>query len=139
VAVRRSAALSLVRLMMISSGFRVRFACVFLRVRRYRTIDWEFRHMTEPAGGTTPTETDAQMTAAAQARLVSQLEMMVGALWASPARNAIVSLVAAGAAVIVVTAYGQVRLNRWNQPFYDALSRRNLHQFAVQLCGARQK
>lgn len=33
----------------------------------------------------------------------------------------------------IVTAYGQVRLNRWNQPFYDALSRRDLHEFAVQL------
>jgi putative ATP-binding cassette transporter len=35
--------------------------------------------------------------------------------------------------VIAVTAYGQIRLNRWNQPFYDALSHRNLHEFMVQL------
>ncbi|HEX4268346.1 MAG TPA: ABC transporter ATP-binding protein/permease, partial [Steroidobacteraceae bacterium] len=39
----------------------------------------------------------------------------------------------AAVAVVVVTAYGQVRLNRWNQPFYDALSRRNLRGFALQL------
>src|SRR5689334_10307198 len=35
--------------------------------------------------------------------------------------------------VIVATAYGQIRLNRWNQPFYDALARRDLQEFLVQL------
>jgi putative ATP-binding cassette transporter len=89
--------------------------------------------MTDPSGKTTPTEADSQVARAAQARLVSQLEMMIRALWASPARNAIFSLTAAAAAVVVITAYGQVRLNRWNQPFYDSLSRRNLHEFAIQL------
>ena len=68
-----------------------------------------------------------------QASLVSQLDMMVRALWASSARNAIMALGISAAAVIVITAYGQVRLNRWNQPFYDSLSRRNLHEFSVQL------
>ena len=89
--------------------------------------------MTETSGKITPGAADAEKTGGEQARLVSQLEMMIGALWASPARNAILSLTAAAAAVVVATAYGQVRLNRWNQPFYDALSRRNLHEFAVQL------
>jgi putative ATP-binding cassette transporter len=74
-----------------------------------------------------------QSTGAAQASVLSQLEMMIRALWASPARNAIVALTVGAAAVIVLTAYGQVRLNRWNQPFYDALSRRNVHEFAIQL------
>src|SRR6185437_1452235 len=69
----------------------------------------------------------------APASLLSQLGMMARALWTSPARNAVVALTALATAVIVVTAYGQVRLNRWNQPFYDALSRRNLHEFAMQL------
>jgi putative ATP-binding cassette transporter len=36
-------------------------------------------------------------------------------------------------AVIAVTAYGQIRLNAWNKPFYDALSRRDLHDFLRQL------
>ena len=31
--------------------------------------------------------------------------------------------------VIVATAYGQIRLNRWNQPFYDALAHRDFRQF----------
>ncbi len=88
--------------------------------------------MVETSADTSPT-IDGMAATAAQASLVAQLGMMVRALWASPARSAIVALTAAAAAVIVTTAYGQVRLNRWNQPFYDALSRRNLHGFAVQL------
>jgi vitamin B12/bleomycin/antimicrobial peptide transport system ATP-binding/permease protein len=71
--------------------------------------------------------------AAAQASLASQLDMMVRALWASSARDAIMALTVFAGAVIVLTAYGQVRLNRWNQPFYDALSRRNMHEFRMQL------
>ena len=74
-----------------------------------------------------------QTTGAGQESLFSQLDMMFRALWSSPARNMISALTAAAAAVIVITAYGQVRLNRWNQPFYDALSRRNMREFSLQL------
>ena len=35
--------------------------------------------------------------------------------------------------MIAATAYGQIRLNRWNQPFYDALAHRDFHGFMVQL------
>ena len=35
--------------------------------------------------------------------------------------------------VVVATAYGQIRLNRWNKPFYDALARRDLGAFLEQL------
>jgi putative ATP-binding cassette transporter len=35
--------------------------------------------------------------------------------------------------VIAVTAYGQIRLNRWNKPFYDALSHRDFKEFLAQL------
>jgi vitamin B12/bleomycin/antimicrobial peptide transport system ATP-binding/permease protein len=87
--------------------------------------------MAEPSGNTAAAV--GQSASAAQASLFSQLNMMIRALWASPARSAIVGLMGAAVAVIVATAYGQVRLNRWNQPFYDALSRRNLHGFAIQL------
>jgi putative ATP-binding cassette transporter len=34
---------------------------------------------------------------------------------------------------VAATAYGQIRLNGWNQPFYDALSHRNMHGFVIQL------
>jgi vitamin B12/bleomycin/antimicrobial peptide transport system ATP-binding/permease protein len=87
--------------------------------------------MAEPAKSTVAAV--GQADPAAHASLVSQLDMMVRALWASSARNAIMTLGASAAVVIVLTAYGQVRLNRWNQPFYDALSRRNMHEFGVQL------
>jgi len=65
--------------------------------------------------------------------VVSQLEMMIRALWASRARNAILWLSGTAFAVIGATAYGQVRLNHWNQPFYDALARRQFREFATQL------
>jgi vitamin B12/bleomycin/antimicrobial peptide transport system ATP-binding/permease protein len=69
----------------------------------------------------------------ANARLVPQVNMMVGALWAAPVRNTLLWLSGALFVVIAVTAYGQIRLNTWNQPFYDALSHRNFAQFLDQL------
>ena len=65
--------------------------------------------------------------------LVPQLAMMSGALLQSPVRNALFALGGALVAVVIVTAYGQIRLNTWNQPFYDALSHRDLHGFFEQL------
>src|SRR5581483_8985245 len=35
--------------------------------------------------------------------------------------------------IIIATAYAQIRLNRWNKPFYDALSRRDFSDFLHQL------
>ena len=35
--------------------------------------------------------------------------------------------------VVALTAYGQIELNSWNKPFYDAISRRDLRDFIVQL------
>ena len=69
----------------------------------------------------------------AGARLVPQLGMMLEAAWASAVRNTLLWLGAAIFLIIVATAYGQILLNRWNQPFYDALARRDLHEFLVQL------
>jgi putative ATP-binding cassette transporter len=69
----------------------------------------------------------------ANSGLVPQLGMMVRALWAAPVRNTLFWLSGALFLVIAVTAYGQIRLNNWNQPFYDALSRRDFEQFLLQL------
>src|SRR5580658_7967711 len=69
----------------------------------------------------------------ANSRLVPQLVTMIGALWAAPVRNILLVLSGALFAVIAVTAYGQIRLNSWNQPFYDALSHKDMHEFLVQL------
>lgn len=68
-----------------------------------------------------------------QANLLSQLVMMTRALLVSPLRSRL--LVIGGAIFIVVaaTTYAQIRLNRWNQPFYDALARRDLQSFWHQL------
>src|ERR1700722_815341 len=69
----------------------------------------------------------------ADSRLVPQLGMMIRALWAAPVRNMLLLLGSALFLVIAVSAYGRIRLNSWNQPFYDALSRRDFAQFLVQL------
>ena len=61
----------------------------------------------------------------AQAGLIAQMRMMARALWASPVRNTLLLLDASLFLIIAATAYGQIRLNKWNQPFYDALSHRN--------------
>ncbi|HEU4625784.1 MAG TPA: ABC transporter ATP-binding protein/permease [Steroidobacteraceae bacterium] len=65
--------------------------------------------------------------------LRKQLGMMLGAAYRSRTGKLVIALAIAIFLVIVVTAYGQIRLNSWNKPFYDALSRRDLHDFLVQL------
>ena len=75
----------------------------------------------------------ARMRISGQADLLSQLDMMIRALLLSPLRNRLFVIGGAIFLVIVATTYAQIRLNRWNQPFYDALARRDLHGFLVQL------
>ena len=65
--------------------------------------------------------------------LVPQVAMMSRALWAAPVRNKLLVLTFAIFIVIAATAYGQIRLNSWNRPFYDALSHRNFTEFMYQL------
>src|SRR5580698_1975412 len=69
----------------------------------------------------------------ANSRLLPQLATMARALWAAPVRNKLFFLSVSIFLVIAVTAYGQIRLNSWNQPFYDALSHRNFAEFLDQL------
>ncbi len=69
----------------------------------------------------------------ANSRLLPQLAMMLRALWTAPVRNTLFVLSGSLFLVVVLTAYGQIRLNNWNQPFYDALSRRDFAQFLAQL------
>lgn len=68
-----------------------------------------------------------------QENLLPQLRQMLRALWASPVRTGLLVLGAGIWVDVIATAYGQIRLNRWNQPFYDALSRRDLSGFLYQL------
>jgi len=69
----------------------------------------------------------------ANSGLVPQLGMMNRALWEAPVRNTLFVLSGALFLVVAVTAYGQIRLNDWNKPFYDALSHRDFAQFLEQL------
>ena len=69
----------------------------------------------------------------ADAGVVSQLVELTRANFAGRVGKTIITLMVAAFAVIGATAYLQIRLNLWNKPFYDALSRRDLHDFVVQL------
>ena len=63
----------------------------------------------------------------------SQLREMIATLWVSHQRNMILFLSVALIAVVGATAYAQVRLNAWNEPFYDALAHKNFSAFVQQL------
>jgi len=62
-----------------------------------------------------------------------QLLALVRALWDSEHRTRIVTLALGIALVICATAFGQVRLNAWNQPFYDAVAHKDVATFLHQL------
>jgi len=82
-----------------------------------------------------PTEGGASESGAetAESGLLRQLGLIVRAVLASPVGKKLLFLVATVILVVIATAYGQIRLNRWNKPFFDALSRRDLHDFLFQL------
>jgi vitamin B12/bleomycin/antimicrobial peptide transport system ATP-binding/permease protein len=86
-----------------------------------------------PDDVSTPSAAADSAAEAADAGLIRQMTMMTRALWASPVRMALLALAAAIFLVVAATAYGQNELNNWNQPFYDALSHRNLRGFMDQL------
>ena len=65
--------------------------------------------------------------------LSDQLAAMRQALAGSATTRRIIWASAAILVVIVATSFGQILLNRWNQPFYDALQRRDLPEFLHQL------
>ena len=64
-----------------------------------------------------------------QDRVISQLKGLAAALWASRQRHKVFMLLVALVAVVGATAYAQILLNAWNQPFYDALSHKNASAF----------
>src|SRR5271169_5411991 len=83
-----------------------------------------------PDHAATPT---AETEEIENARLLPQLKIMAAALWAAQVRNVLFMFWGALFLVIAATAYGQIKLNAWNQPFYDALSHRNFAEFLHQL------
>ncbi|MTH35313.1 ATP-binding cassette domain-containing protein [Paracoccus limosus] len=80
----------------------------------------------EAAAGAAPRDMDAPT-------LRAQLAAMGEAFWTSRQRNGLFALALCIVAVIGATAWFQIRLNAWNQPFYDALTRRDLPAFVQQL------
>ncbi|MDJ1158056.1 ABC transporter ATP-binding protein/permease [Chelatococcus sp. SYSU_G07232] len=63
----------------------------------------------------------------------ADLAMLIGALRSSPQKAPLAFLTAAIVGVVVATVIGQIRLNAWHQPFYDALAQRDLGRFVHQL------
>ncbi len=84
--------------------------------------------MTDPATKTARKTAEAK---SAQLGFLRQISLMIRAISSSPVGRKIVILMVAIVLVIVATAYGQIRLNSWNRPFYDALSRRDFARFSV--------
>jgi vitamin B12/bleomycin/antimicrobial peptide transport system ATP-binding/permease protein len=86
--------------------------------------------VTDRTANTIGTASDAK---AANLGFLRQLSLIVRAIFSSPVGKRLAVLMAVIMLVIVATAYGQIRLNSWNKPFYDALSRRDLRDFLFQL------
>jgi putative ATP-binding cassette transporter len=70
---------------------------------------------------------------AAHFGLWPQMGLITRTIFGSPVGKTLMVLVAVIILVVAATAYGQIRLNGWNKPFYDALSRRDLRDFLYQL------
>ena len=62
-----------------------------------------------------------------------QIGLVSRTIFGSPVAKVLIFLFVAIVLVVAATAYGQIRLNAWNRPFYDALSRRDLRDFLFEL------
>lgn len=69
----------------------------------------------------------------ADGRIVEDIGTILASLRAQPGARRLVLLVVAIVAVVIATAVAQVALNAWNQPFYDAIERRDMSGFLHQL------
>src|SRR5690554_1733408 len=70
---------------------------------------------------------------APRAGVVQQARMIFRAIFGSPVGKRVILLITGLVIAILVTSYGQIVLNSWNQPFYDAITRRDLNDFLYQL------
>ncbi len=85
--------------------------------------------MTEEA---TRTSSDSE-SETGQTGLLHQAGSLSRAVFASPTGRSLIILIVVLVGVVVATAYGQIRLNSWNKPFFDAMSRRDVRDFLFQL------
>jgi putative ATP-binding cassette transporter len=70
---------------------------------------------------------------ASKTGVVRQVRELLGALRVSAVRRTLAALAGGIVVVIAITAYGQIELNSWNKPFYDAISRRDVGDFILQV------
>jgi vitamin B12/bleomycin/antimicrobial peptide transport system ATP-binding/permease protein len=66
-------------------------------------------------------------------KLASQIWLMLRAFWSSKGRNKTLGYVLLIIVVVAITMFGQLRLNAWNRPFYDAIAQKSFEDFLVQL------
>ena len=69
----------------------------------------------------------------AKVSLLTEIRRLVAMGARSPERNRLLLVIAGLVAVVAGTAFMQTRLNAWNQPFYDALTHKDLPAFLTQL------
>jgi putative ATP-binding cassette transporter len=82
----------------------------------------------------TPTPTGFfQEATISRGRAANQLHSLVAALMSSANRRPILFLMVGISVVVGATAIGQVRLNAWNKPFYDAVAQKDVASFLIQL------
>ncbi len=100
-----------------------------------RASVWENGQICHSIGGIVQENlsTDGNSAAKPVQGVFSHAKIMWGAFLGSPFRNVIFLLGAAILCVILLTAYGQIILNRWNAPFFDSMERRDLSAFMQQL------
>src|SRR5436305_2044856 len=103
------------------------------RAPRTSVADWIGDESMSSREETVPLVTRLSPQAGANAQPERQLRTLVRAFWTSQARNRVLLRVVGIAAVILATAFGQVRLNAWNRPFYDAIERRDVSAFMQEL------
>jgi vitamin B12/bleomycin/antimicrobial peptide transport system ATP-binding/permease protein len=87
--------------------------------------------MTQPPGA--PAASGDAADVLTKDSLFSQLVRMSDAFWSSRERNWLLMLAGGLIAVTAATAIAQIRLNAWNRPFYDALTRKDMGSFVHQL------
>jgi vitamin B12/bleomycin/antimicrobial peptide transport system ATP-binding/permease protein len=70
---------------------------------------------------------------AVQDNLLSEVVGMASVFWTSRQRKRLLMMATALIAVVAATAYAQVKLNAWNRPFYNALTRKDMPAFVEQI------
>lgn len=87
--------------------------------------------MSDQTNGAAPQQTVPAVPDSISLR--SQIGTMISAFNRSDQRRMIFWLAGSAATIIVLTSLGQILLNRWNRPFYDAIERKDVDAFLTQL------